>query len=105
MKQSFDAYFEVLAEQGDPDYRTFYDRVLSDPKESVYKNLDEGMKRLANERVVVHITDLILYYYFVGKPAVPGMYTFSQGRPEVKGPMLTKNSPLGKLKMMIITDY
>lgn len=100
MKQYFDAYFDVLAEQGDPDYRTFYGRVVANPEESVYKSMDEGIERLANERVVLHVTDLILYYHFVGKQTVPGMYIFAQGRPEVKGPMITKNSPLGKTYYM-----
>ena len=50
---------------------------------------------MAGGKSVVHITDLILYYHFVNNPTIPGMHIFAQGRPTMKGPLLTKNSPLG----------
>ena len=96
MKEHFNAYFSVLAEQGDPDYKTFYDRVTANSSDAVYATMEEGIESLTNDRVVLHITDIILYHYFVGKATVPGMHIFSQGKPQVKGPMITKNSPLGK---------
>ena len=50
---------------------------------------------MAGGKSVVHITDLILYYHFVNNPTIPGMHIFAEGRPTMKGPLLTKNSPLG----------
>ena len=89
MKQYFEAYFDVLAEQGDPDYKTFYDRVLTKPEEAVYKSMEEGMARLKDERVVLHITDMILFHHLEEtSKVVPGMHIFSEGRPEIKGPII-----------------
>ena len=95
MKKDFDAYFDVLADQGDKDYMKFYDRVKNHPEEAVYKDIADGIKKLKEEKVVLHITDMILYYYFVDNPTVSGMHIFAKGRPMMKGPLITKNSPLG----------
>ena len=61
--------------------------------------MEEGMARLKDERVVLHITDMILFHHLEEtSKVVPGMHIFSEGRPEIKGPIITKNSPLGKTK-------
>ena len=77
------------------DYQAFYQRVQSKPDETVYSEIEEGLDRMAGGKSVVHITDLILYYHFVNNPTIPGMHIFAEGRPTMKGPLLTKNSPLG----------
>ena len=75
MKSYNDAYFDVLAAQGDPDYKTFYDRVKSSPEEAVYDTFVEGTRRIAEERVVLHAPDLMLYYHFVDNPRVLLLFT------------------------------
>ena len=70
MKSYNDAYFDVLAAQGDPDYKTFYDRVKNNPSEAVYNTFVEGTRRIAEERAVLHAPDLMLFYHFVDNPQV-----------------------------------
>ena len=70
MKSYNDAYFDVLAAQGDPDYKKFYDRVKNNPKEAVYDTFVEGTRRIMEERAVLHAPDLMLFYHFVDNPQV-----------------------------------
>lgn len=81
MKSYNDAYFDVLAGQGDPDYKTFYDRVQGpNRKEAVYNTFIEGTRRIAEERAVLHAPDLMLFYHFVDNPQV---YAIPQNVPEL----------------------
>ena len=99
MKKGFDTYFQILADQGDPDYRKFYDRVLNQPQESVYTSTFEGLRRMKDERAVIHTTDRILSYHFVSHPQEQNIKVFARGYPEFKGPVVAKNSPLKPIMM------
>ena len=126
MKSYNDAYFDVLAAQGDPDYKKFYDRVNNNRKEAVYDTFIEGTRRIMEERAVLHAPDLMLFYHFVDNPQVlfsslynnpilfvysiklgfspkvPRMQIFAKGRGEAKGAIVTKNSPLGPIMSFTI---
>ena len=99
MKQGFDTYFVVHAEQGDPDYAEFYDRILTQPEESVYKTTTEALNKMRNDRVVIHTTDRILSYHFITNSQQQSIEVFDRGFPEFKGPIVTKNSPLQPIMM------
>ena len=94
MKDSFDVYFQVLADQGDKDYKAFYDRVRSNPESHVYYSVKEAIELMKKERVVIHLTDNMLSYHYVSHPQEQAIEVFAHGHPEFKGPIVPKNSPL-----------
>jgi hypothetical protein len=63
-----DGMYQSKAQQGDPDYIKFWDRVLNSPTDSTYKSVEEGLDFLIKDRSVMHISQGILKGYFKANP-------------------------------------
>ena len=67
-KDGADVHFKVKADAGDPLYSEFWERVTSNRKENTYKNLEEGLSLIKDERTVIHIDEGTLKQYFKNNP-------------------------------------
>ena len=94
MKEYNDIYFSGYAEQGDPDYKAFYDRVKNDPNDTVYKSTKAALERMRAEQVVIHTTDRILSAHFRLHRQQQSIVVFARGYTQFRGSVVGKNSPL-----------
>ena len=95
MLSGYDVYFAAPAEQGDPDYAQFWERVESKREETVYNSVEEGLKSLREGQNVIHISERMLKRYFLERPYVQQpVKVFAKGKPEFKTIIVTLNSPL-----------
>ena len=95
MLNGYDVYFAVPAEQGDPDYVKFWDRVQNKREETVYSAVGEGLKALKEGQTVIHISERMLKRYFLERPYIQQpIKVFAKGKPEFKTIIVTLNSPL-----------
>jgi hypothetical protein len=95
MLSGYDVYFAVPAEQGDPDYAKFWERVENKREETVYNSVEEGLKSLQEGQNVIHISERMLKRYFLERPYIQQpVKVFAKGKPEFKTIIVTLNSPL-----------
>ena len=95
MLNGYDVYFAVPAEQGDPDYVKFWERVQNKREETVYNAVGEGLMALKEGQAVVHISERMLKRYFLERPYIQQpIKVFAKGKPEFKTIIVTLNSPL-----------
>ena len=98
--------FSAFAEQGDPAYLEFWNRVKNKPEETVYDDIGEGLKQMAEKMVVIHVNEAMLWRYFEDRPYINqqiGIVTkekFHYG-----AIILTKNSPLTPIFKSGIVSY
>ena len=50
-----DVHFQHKASAGDPLYVEFWDKIVNNPEETVFANVEEGLDILRQERAVIHI--------------------------------------------------
>ena len=50
-----DVYFQYKALEGDPLYKEFFQRTKTNPKNSVYQTVDQGLIQMKYEQVILHI--------------------------------------------------
>ena len=95
MLNGYDVYFAVPAEQGDPDYVVFWDRVENKREKTVYNSVEEGLKALSSGQNVIHLSERMLKRYFLERPYIhQHVKVFAKGSPEFKTIIVTLNSPL-----------
>ena len=95
MLNGYDVYFAVPAEQGDPDYVKFWERVQKKREETVYNGVGEGLTALKEGQAVIHISERMLKRYFLERPYIQQpIKVFAKGKPEFKTIIVTLNSPL-----------
>ena len=95
MLNGYDVYFAVPAEQGDPDYVKFWERVQNKREETVYNGVGEGLTSLKEGQAVIHISERMLKRYFLERPYIQQpIKVFAKGKPEFKTIIVTLNSPL-----------
>ena len=95
MLNGYDVYFAVPAEQGDPDYVKFWERVQNKREETVYNGVGEGLTALKEGQAVIHISERMLKRYFLERPYIQQpIKVFAKGKPEFKTIIVTLNSPL-----------
>ena len=95
MLNGYDVYFAVPAEQGDPDYVKFWERVQNKREETVYNAVGEGLTALKEGQAVIHISERMLKRYFLERPYIQQpIKVFAKGKPEFKTIIVTLNSPL-----------
>ena len=95
MLNGYDVYFAVPAEQGDPDYVKFWERVQNKREETVYNAVGEGLMALKEGQAVIHISERMLKRYFLERPYIQQpIKVFAKGKPEFKTIIVTLNSPL-----------
>ena len=61
-------HFLTKAGQGDPDYKDFWDRHESETEDTTYKNIDDGLGLLLNDRIIMHVNDQPLRSFFNSNP-------------------------------------
>lgn len=90
-----DIFYKVKAEAGDPLYSEFWKRVINEPDEHVFQNLEEGLSMLKNERAVIHVGEGTLKSYFKNNPYhQQNLKVFAKGQPQPAGLVCVLNSPL-----------
>ena len=93
-----DVYFQYKALEGDPLYKEFFQRTKTNPKNSVYQTVDQGLIQMKYDQVVLHIGQGNLLGHFKANPFwSQKIKTFDKGRPEFMNHILPKNSPLTPL--------
>ena len=96
MQDVNDVYFVYFVEDGDPDYTAFWDRKLNKPEETVFKSAEEGVTRMRQERVVLHLQEGTLKGYLKENPELSdNIKVFAPSSPEYFNIIVNNNSPLG----------
>ena len=96
MQDVNDVYFVYFVQDGDPDYTAFWDRKLNKPEETVFKSAEEGVARMKQERVVLHLQEGTLKGYLKENPDLAdNIKVFAPSSPEYFNIIVNNNSPLG----------
>lgn len=99
---------------GDTTYKTFVDRMQSNPSEVIFDTVPEGVNLMANDRAVLSIEEGTLKSHFKSDPYFNHeVKIFSRERPENQYIIFPKNSPLtsifktqlNKMYQDGVTDY
>lgn len=94
--QGDEVYFLHQAEDGDPDYTAFWDRVNNLPEETVFPNRTEGIRRAKEEFGVISIGESQLIGHLGRNPNERhGLKVFGRGRKEFWNTIVSNNSPFG----------
>jgi len=59
-----DQYFYEWAAHGDVDYQAYWERFTEEPDKFVYRDMEEGLERMAESTVVLHVTMGILKSFY-----------------------------------------
>ena len=90
-----DALYQPKALAGDPEYMAFWERVESDPEQSIYPNIEEGLKRLLEDQVVIDVSSAMFRGYFMEHPFhQQELKIFGKQPPIFNALAVTKNSPI-----------
>ena len=90
-----DIFWKVKANEGDPLYSEFWERVTSNQEEYTFQNLEEGLNLIKNERSVIHIGEGDLKSYFKNNPFhQQNLKVFAKSQPQPAGIVVGLNSPL-----------
>ena len=96
MQDVNDVYFVYFVQDGDPDYTKFWERKLNKPEETVFKSAAEGVARMRQERVVLHLQEGTLKGYLKEHPELSdNVKVFAPSSPEYFNIIVNNNSPLG----------
>ena len=88
-------HFLTKAGQGDPDYKDFWDRHESETEDTTYKNIDDGLGLLLNDRIIMHVNDQSLRSFFNSNPFFHQKLRYLARQKQFFGGVITtKNSPL-----------
>ncbi|TRY67601.1 hypothetical protein TCAL_05368 [Tigriopus californicus] len=95
MMDGNDVHFQYKALQGDPDYATFWNRVVNQRAETVVGSLEEGLQKIQSERAVLHVFAGMLRGYFQDNPFhQQNLKIFAQQKPQFQSIIFPSNSPL-----------
>jgi len=56
--------YQFHVADGDPDYSLLWDRMESEPGETVFSNMEKGLQKLETSRSVMHVFAGMLKGYF-----------------------------------------
>jgi len=59
-----EVFFHWQAEYGDPDYQTYWQRVQENPDKFKYTGMKDGLEKMAESPVVLHVTLGILKSFY-----------------------------------------
>ena len=91
-----EVFFVYQAQDGDPDYVNFWERVENLPDETVFETESEGIRRMREEFGVVLFEEGRLKGYTKDNPAAQqGLKVFDKTKKEFYNMIVTNNSPLG----------
>ena len=95
MRYGNDVYYINKVQEGDPDYVAFWDRVINEPDESVFKSVGEGMNEVLNGFYVAQMQEGSIKGWIRDNP-IDGekVQIFGRGRASYYTLILTNNSPL-----------
>ena len=98
MMEGNEVHFVYYVQDGDPDYTEFWDRKLNKPEETVFSAPKQGISRMQNDRVVLHLQESTLKGHLLEHPeAGYNIKVFGGSKPEYFNIMLNNNSPLGPM--------
>ena len=93
-------FFRKLGDNSDKIYDEFWERTKNSPKEVIYKNIEDGIKQIFDDRVVIHAMDSSLRQYYKQhsktRIRVPKVFQ-SEGERLGSYFIVTENSPIGPL--------
>ena len=96
MAHEMRVFFVYKVEEGDPDYVKFWDRVENLPEETVFAEMDEGIRRMReNFGVILFEEGRLKKYMKKQREAQTGLHVFDKGAKEFYNSIVTNNSPLG----------
>ena len=99
MRYGNDVFYQHYVESGDSDYIEFWDRVLKNPKETVYYGIEQVVQDHEDVPIVVHDHQSQLdVHNKYGKPElINKLKVFYKGPAQSYGMIVTENSPLGPI--------
>ena len=98
MRYGNDVYFVYKVQDGDPDYVAFWERVTSDPDESVFNSVGEGMDKVLNGFYVAQMQEGSIKGWIRDNPIEGEKVTiFGGGKATFYTLIVTNNSPLGRI--------
>ena len=98
IREGNEMLFYQKAEAGDKDFRAFWSRVQEHPKDTVFHSVENAIKRIGEEQVVIHLSDKLLRQYYMENPTITRPKTiFSKGEKRIETMIVTDNSPLGPI--------
>jgi hypothetical protein len=98
MQAGNEVLYVSQAQSGDPDYKPFWDRVQSNPSETVINSLQQGLDIIRTEQVVIHVTEGMLKGYLKENPHMNQPLKVFGGMKKKYTALIFKfNSPLGPL--------
>lgn len=87
--------FQTKANDGDPDYKFFWNLVTNHREETVYKTMKEGLDLIRNDRKVIYTNSAMLRGYFRENPFhQQELKIFGKEKSTYSAVILTRNSPL-----------
>ena len=98
MRQGGDVFYYDRAAAGDVHYKQFYERVLANQEGMTYTSIQEGIKLMKNDRVVLHLGEDDIQSAVKDDPEIAGdVYIFAREKPTYRNMVVTNNSPLGPI--------
>ena len=96
MRYGNDVYYVYKLQDGDPDYVEFWNRVLNEPDEAVFKDVNEGMNKVLSGFSVAQMQEGSIKGWIRQNP-IEGekVKIFGRGRASFYTLIVTNNSPLG----------
>jgi len=93
-----DVVYKSMADAGDSDFKQFWKRYKDDPSNIQVANASEGLKAIADSSKILHLNIGMLNGELRLNPRMAEtLLIFGQERPEPRGLVLTKYSPLTPL--------
>jgi len=62
------AIYSFHAANGDPEYSALWQRIQSNPGETIYKSIEDGLQRVESSQSVMHVYKGMLNGYFKSNP-------------------------------------
>ncbi len=88
-------YSILLSLKGDTDYANYWSLLEEDREKYQVPNIEEGLKRLSNDKTVLHSTTIMLRGSYRNQPKnFPPIKTFGATESSYNCLIFTKNSPL-----------
>jgi hypothetical protein len=99
MRKGYDIYYLNYVNSGDKDYIEFWDRVKSNPEETVYADVRDVFQRFPEGGVVIHELEGAIKVYMdaCGGERKDHFDVFVKGNVEYHNLIVTKNSPLAPI--------
>ena len=87
-------WFHNMAEQGDPDFITLWDRYEANPSETMYDSVEHGLKLIEEGQNVIYLDLNMILGHLKSKPTKQMIHIMKTGTFEFHNLIFGKNSPL-----------